>query len=115
MFRHIHFHCTFPKYFNVVSFITLVNSNYLELLDNHFIVWSCEKVQLDKAPCKSTRLCFIIRITQLDPEIGLRGSEGSLNEELPNYQDAIHAGPLLLPPPDYVTINQPQSALILPH
>ncbi|KAG0734623.1 hypothetical protein G6F57_014277 [Rhizopus arrhizus] len=82
---------------------------------SHFIVWSCEKVQLDKAPCKSTRLCFIIRITQLDPEIGLRDSESSLNEELPNYQDAIHDGPLLLPPPDYVTINQPQSALILPH
>ncbi|ORE18860.1 hypothetical protein BCV71DRAFT_214503, partial [Rhizopus microsporus] len=44
---------------------------------SYFIVWSFEKMQLDKAPCKHLQLCFMIRVIQLDPEMGLQCSSSS--------------------------------------
>ncbi|PHZ09212.1 uncharacterized protein RHIMIDRAFT_246185 [Rhizopus microsporus ATCC 52813] len=80
---------------------------------SYFIVWSFEKMQLDKAPCKHLQLCFMIRVIQLDPEMGLQYSSSSnsnscqSNEELPTYNTAIlYPSSTFQPPPDYADIAQ---------
>ncbi|KAI9280384.1 hypothetical protein BY458DRAFT_430876 [Sporodiniella umbellata] len=104
MFCCIYFCCTFVEYLHVVSPLTATNTHRFKFLDHHFIVWTCERIQLDNAPSKSTRLCFMIRIIQLDPEIGLREDSGSNNEELPTYHAALQTTSFALPPPAYVSL-----------
>lgn len=105
-------------YTKIRKFEKLLKKTLNEFTKNdcsHFIVWTFERVQLDKTPCKSIRLCFMVRITQLDPEIGLREDGGSNNEELPTYHAAVQSTSFLLPPPAYIDVNLPPPAVISLH
>ncbi|ORE02108.1 hypothetical protein BCV72DRAFT_215990 [Rhizopus microsporus var. microsporus] len=123
MLSHVYIHCALIKHFHVVSIDPIDYPDYPKLLDkqtketdhdcSYFIVWSFEKMQLDKAPCKHLQLCFMIRVIQLDPEMGLQYSSSSnsnscqSNEELPTYNTAIlYPSSTFQPPPDYADIAQ---------